>query len=112
MLPLCQLRWAFEGSIGIERNPNNLNCFTVVYETTKGIFCRTIEEEASKTFNKQESRWELKWEKIHIGQPLTIHKMFVIYKDQIVGRVPYVDDLAVTVGDFSLPEIHVDRGQQ
>jgi hypothetical protein len=87
---------------------DNVNKFTVVYETTEGIFCRTIEEDALKEYNEQDGRWELTWEPIHIGQSLTIHKAFFIYKHWLVGRVPGIANMEVSAVNQILPQLNID----
>jgi hypothetical protein len=85
----------------ILEDEQKVNKFTLFLETTRGVFCRTLEPSATRLFNQDDDgfRLELHWNPILIGKDATILEACIVYDGQVMQHIDYMRDMRVKSGD-------------
>ena len=100
--PACQKN-VVEVGAEIYNDPNEVDCLTVVLETNKGVWCRTIESPKERDWeiiNIDENDLSVKvgWQPIYAGQDLIVHDAYVVHGGRVLKPLPF-RDMTMNAGD-------------
>ena len=100
--PACQKNVVEVGS-EIYNDHDKVNCFSVVLETDKGVWCRTLEPSKERDWeiiniDKNDLSVKVGWQPIYAGQDLIVHDAYIVHKGRILKALT-LRDLEMDAGD-------------
>ena len=100
-LPDAGIIGRVEAAKEILNDEDNASKFTLWLETTEGVFCRTIEQDAVREWDKDDEEFKLVlyWKPIKIGKTLTVLDSAITYRDKVMKRIYYLHGTWMEIDD-------------
>ena len=83
------------------RDEENINNFTAMFETTEGVFVRTLEKEAKRELKTEGKTFEMvcHFEPISIGRKFIILDSAIVYRGKVMNRLHRMHGSSLWDGD-------------